>query len=617
MKDLFFSSLSEQIGFTLLHSLWQGIIGVVVILVVSRIVGARYSTLRYWLFVSVMLMVLVANIFTFSNQILGPNLNHGTNLDTGLTEIFLGAGQLTATTTSVVSYWSSNIQQVLPYMVMLWWVGIIALFIKLTINLWQVRQLTRANHLTVSKEIMELFERVKQRLNLNKIIQLAQTKELLVPSVIGHLKPIILLPIGLINGLSNDQVEAILLHELSHIKRHDFLVNIIQSFVEVLYFFNPFMWIISKAIRDEREHACDDTAISLGISAPVYAQTLASVFNYAINRQQFAMSFASKNKLTLKRIQRIMKNQSNNNNKLLATMLFVIAITISMYYGAQSHAPGQDMSDMVADRAEMAMVIPSFSMPGIPVLEPAKEELVIEMYAHREELVESDTIDPKELKKRAEAFDKAMEGLKATKEWQEVERLREEMGKEQMHFMKDLRPLMEDALRLAEDRMALEQLELIEIEEHLVRVSEVMANIEIDKKLEMAMKLNTKAIEESMRQIQVQMKEIDFEELEQVAQVMAVEAKVYAAEAAVVALEAEKVAAEAKKQVEAIEDFFDELKPLLIEDGYIKSSKDLDQLKFKDGEVYINGEKARARDAKKYYKIHDKYFESDDDFIMN
>jgi hypothetical protein len=377
------------------------------------------------------------------------------------------------------------------------------------------------------------------------------------------------------------------------------------------------MWLISKAIRDEREHACDDSAISMGISAPVYAQTLAGVFNYAIKRQQFALSFASKNKLTLKRIQRIMKNQSNNNNKLLATMLFVIAITLSMYYGAQSHAPGQDMSDMVADRTEMAMVVPSFSMPSIPLLKAVEKELGFKKFTRSQQLVESDTIDPKELKKRAEAYGKAMKGLKATKEWQEVEQLREKMVEEQMSYMKELTPLMEDALRLAEESMELQSLEFLEMEEQLERISEVITNVEIDKKLELAMELNTKAIEESMRHMQVQMESIDFEELEKVAQVIAVEAKVYAAEAAVVAAEVEKVAAEAKKQVEAVENFFDELKPLLIDDGYIKSAKDLDQLKFKDGDVYVNGEKVKAKDAKKYIKIHDKYFESDDDFIMN
>jgi beta-lactamase regulating signal transducer with metallopeptidase domain len=616
MKDLFFSSLSEHIGFTLMHSLWQGIIGVVLIIMISRFVSAKYSTLRYWLFVSIMLMVLIANIFTFSNQILGSTLINGDN-PVSLTETILVTTQLTNTNSAVTDFWSTNIQQAMPYIVMFWWLGIMALFIKLAINLWQVRQLSRANHLPVSTEVIELFERIKARLKISKIIQLVQSKQVSVPSVIGHLTPIILLPIGLVNGLSNDQVEAILLHELSHIKRHDFLVNIIQSIVEVLYFFNPFMWVISKAIRDEREHACDDMAISLGISAPVYAQTLAGVFNYAINRQQFALSFASKNKLTLKRIQRIMKNQSNNNNKLMATMVFVIAITLSMYYSAQSNAPGQAITDMQPELAAMAMVAPTFSTRTSPVLNRVKENLAIDKLFQQERIIESDTIDPKYLKKHVEELDRAMDGLKATKEWQEVEQLHEKMVEEQMSYLEDLAPLMEDALRMSEESMELQSQELLEMEEQLERMSEVMVDIQIDKTLEMAMELNTEAIEESMRHLQEQMEEIDFEEMEKVAQVMAEEAKVYAAEAAVMAVEAEKIAAEAKKHVEAIEDFFDELKPLLIEDGYIKSSKDLDQLNFKDGEVFVNGEKVKAKDAKRYFKIHDKYFDNDDDFIMN
>jgi hypothetical protein len=387
--------------------------------------------------------------------------------------------------------------------------------------------------------------------------------------------------------------------------------------VEVIYFFNPFMWIISKAIRDEREHACDDMAISSGISASDYAQTLAGVFNYAVKRQQFALSFASKNKLTLKRIQRIMKNQSNNNNKLLASIIFVTAITLSMYYGAQSHAPGQDIAALLPDRTVMAMALPSFSELASPLPKLIKEKSIVEEFDQQEQVVVSDTTDPKELKKRAEEYERAMDGLKATKEWQEVENLREKMVEQQMSYMKDLAPLMEHALQMAEESMELQSMELLEMEEQLERMSEVMANIHIDKKLEMAMEVNTKAIEESMRHMQEQMEAIDFGEVEKVAQVMAEEAKVYAAEAAVMAREAEKMAAEAKKQVEAVEDFFDELKPLLIKDGYIKSADDLDQLKFKDGNVFVNGEKVKAKDAKKYIKIRNKYFAEDDDFIMN
>ncbi|RLD22995.1 MAG: hypothetical protein DRI71_06490, partial [Bacteroidetes bacterium] len=429
MKELFFSSLSEHIGLTLLHSLWQGLIGVVLIIIVNRIVAAKYSTVRYWLFISIMLMVFLTNILTLSNQISGTNIGHEVQIVAGLTEA-LGMMQLKdaiASLTPVSNNWLSNILQAMPYFVMLWWMGMIALFIRMLFNLWHVRQLSRLNHVPVSSTVKELFESLILRLKINKVVKIVQSPQISVPSVIGHLKPIILLPIGLVIGLSNEQVEAILLHELSHIKRHDFLVNIIQSAVEVIYFFNPFMWIISRAIRDEREHASDDVAISLGISASVYARTLAGVFKYAVKRQQFALSFASKNKLTLKRIQRIMKNQSNNNNKLLASMIFVFAITLSMYYSAQSHAPGQEVAVMFPNRAIMASALPTFSTLSTPEPDPIVEEIV-----KVEEIIVADTTDPKEIQKRKQEYERAMENLKSTKEWQEAEKLREEMVEEHM-----------------------------------------------------------------------------------------------------------------------------------------------------------------------------------------
>ena len=619
MRGLFFSSLSEQIGFTLLHSLWQGVIGVVIMMVISRIVPAKHATIRYWMFVTVMLTVFVANIFTFSSQIRGSNATTEMLPPIGLTESLISE-KLTTTTasfSSIKEYWSGNIQQVMPYFVMLWWFGIMALFIRLSINLWHVRQLKSLNHLPVSTAVKELFEQLKRRLNMNRIVKLVQSKQVLVPSVIGHFKPIILLPIGLVNGLSNDQVEAILLHELSHIKRHDFVINLVQSLVEVLYFFNPFMWIISNAIRAEREHACDDTAIALGIPKSVYAQTLAGVFNYATKRQQFTLSFASKNKLTLKRIQRIMKNQSTSNNKLMASMIFVIAITLSMYYTAQSHAPGQDMLEMMPDRTVMAMAIPPFAELSSPLTKPVNEKAVIEKFVQPVTRVVSDTTDPKELKKKAAEYDRAIEELKASKEWQEVEELRKDMLKESMVIMEDLGPVIEDALRLAEETMELKQVEMIELEKQLAIISEVMENLPLDEELQRVYEMNSRAMEESMFKMQETLADMDFEMMENLAQVYAEEAKQYANEAQVMAKEAEKMAAEANKYVEAVENFFAELKPLLIKDGYIKSADDLDQLKLKDGEVFVNGEKVKAKDAKKYIKIHDKYFAADDDFIMN
>ena len=508
MKDLFFSSFSEQIGFTLLHSLWQGIIGVVLILGISRIINTKYSSLRYWLFVSVMLLVFTANLFTFSSYITNSQLAEEANPIISFTRTLAVSQLLNLTTTGS---WSSNFQLAIPYLVMLWWLGILGLFIRMSINLWQVRRLSTTNHLPVSAGVMDLFKQLKIRLKINNLVRIVQSKQILVPCIIGHFKPIILLPIGLVSGLESSQVEAILLHELSHIKRHDYLVNIIQSMIEVLYFFNPFIWLISKAIRDEREHASDDKAISLGISAPEYAQTLASVYNYAINRQEFTMSFASRNKLTLKRIQRIMKTQTNNNNKLIVTMIFVIAISLSIYFGAQSQAPGP-VSDTLPNRTEVAMFAPVISLPSVPVLELIKEKPVFEKIPPPP-IVKLDTIKPKELKKRAEAYERAMEGLKATKEWQEVERLRVDMAMEKIHYLKELEPIMEKVLRMAEQNIEIDAIKRIAIEEHLAMVEEVMANVVIDLDIQEAMEINMKAIEESVRHMQLKMVAINIEEM--------------------------------------------------------------------------------------------------------
>ncbi|RLD19569.1 MAG: hypothetical protein DRI71_11605 [Bacteroidetes bacterium] len=191
------------------------------------------------------------------------------------------------------------------------------------------------------------------------------------------------------------------------------------------------------------------------------------------------------------------------------------------------------------------------------------------------------------------------------------------MVEEHMKYMKDISPTIEEALRLAEESMTLSEEQMMLMEEKLERMTDELADLHISEELGRVMEMNAKVIEETMFQMQEQLADMNFEEIEEMAQFYAQDAKKMAAEAEVMAKEAKKMAAEAEKHVEAIEEFLDELNADLIKDGYIKSSKDLDQLKFKDGDVFVNGEKVKPKDAKKYIKIRDKYFDDDDDFIMN
>src|SRR5207247_762569 len=103
-----------------------------------------------------------------------------------------------------------------------------------------------------------------------------------VPTVVGCMRPVILLPIAAISNLTPSQIEAILAHELAHIRRHDYLVNLLQTLAETLLFYHPGVWWVSARIREEREHCCDDVAVEVCGDAVIYARALAELETWRV-----------------------------------------------------------------------------------------------------------------------------------------------------------------------------------------------------------------------------------------------------------------------------------------------------------------------------------------------
>src|SRR5262249_14459722 len=108
-------------------------------------------------------------------------------------------------------------------------------------------------------------------------VRLLPTNRVDSPSVIGWLRPVILAPVGMLSGLAPQQVEALLAHELAHVRRHDYLVSVLQGIAESLLFYHPAVWWISNQIRTEREHCCDDLAVEASGDVLVYARALAAL----------------------------------------------------------------------------------------------------------------------------------------------------------------------------------------------------------------------------------------------------------------------------------------------------------------------------------------------------
>jgi hypothetical protein len=162
--------------------------------------------------------------------------------------------------------------------------------------------------------MQQFINSFSKKLDLAKKIQLKFSEAVDVPCVIGFLKPIIILPVSLSVHLSACEVESILLHELSHIKRNDYLANLLQQAVSVVLFFNPFIYFINKLINKERENSCDDLVIAKTGKPLIYAKALLKLEQARSNDFQLALAVTGKKFNLLNRIERIMKTQKQNGN---------------------------------------------------------------------------------------------------------------------------------------------------------------------------------------------------------------------------------------------------------------------------------------------------------------
>jgi beta-lactamase regulating signal transducer with metallopeptidase domain len=175
------------------------------------------------------------------------------------------------------SWLSPPAERLLLAIVAGWSVGVVLLSCRVLGGYAMAWRLTRRLVAPIDDAWQARFGQLVKRLGIERPIELWQSAAVEVPAVIGCFRPVILLPLGMFTGLSVAQVESILAHELAHVRRHDFLVNAVQSLVETLLFYHPCVWWISARIRAEREHCCDETAVAVCGDALVYARALSGL----------------------------------------------------------------------------------------------------------------------------------------------------------------------------------------------------------------------------------------------------------------------------------------------------------------------------------------------------
>jgi len=290
------------------------------------------------------------------------------------------------------------VDNMLPYLSIVYLLVLCYHFISLYKNLSYNRFLLK-NGLNKAPIDIRLFaNNVAFHLGIKKKIQVWMSEQVDVPSVTGFIKPIILLPTAIVNQLSIQQTEAILLHELAHIKRNDYLINILQSMVELGMFFNPFVISLGKATRKERENCCDDCVINFQYDRFEYAKALLCLEEQRqLLTSNFAITATNGKKNLLQRVKRLFDiHPSNRLNAFqktkLATsgailfLLILISLTISFR---------QSINEGSKNLSEETAFIPEF-LSSVPTESSSKSDLRSRPITHG-----LDNPVPKILKKRA------------------------------------------------------------------------------------------------------------------------------------------------------------------------------------------------------------------------
>lgn len=341
--DLIPSNIADALGWTVLHSFWQALIlafGLVLLLLLMQKKPAYW---RYWASITALLAQLMFSIGTFFwiYQPDKPGLS-GISTAEGLISV---SGQASISRIGMlkeylVDYFGAH----LPLIVSIWLVGMAFFALRLLGGLAYVRHLRSYRVSPLPKEWQRRASHLISSLKLNQSITIVQSAVVKVPMVIGFIKPVILLPIATINLLTPAQVEAIIAHELAHVSRKDYIINIVQSFIEVLFYFNPAVWWISAYIRAERENCCDDVAVALCDDALAYAKALVQLEEAYQSSPRMAMALARKGKgRLLFRIRRILNQPQTKKSpvmeKITAMALLLFAIlALSFDSGAATEA---------------------------------------------------------------------------------------------------------------------------------------------------------------------------------------------------------------------------------------------------------------------------------------
>jgi beta-lactamase regulating signal transducer with metallopeptidase domain len=397
----------ESLGWTLIHFVWQGTLIATLLAITNVILSRASARARYLASCVAMLAMLALPIVTFliarasrvdvparatvlpleatraaraprpasPRLASAPRAGLATTPHAARTPLRSGSPRAlraslpTLDPTRWLPFVSRDLRTWLPGIVGVWIVGVLLLTLRLLGGWWRVRQLSRCPDNVPLEQWQRSLARLAQAMGLRRTVRLCRSALVEVPTAIGFVKPVILLPASTLTGLSASQIEAILAHELAHIRRHDYLVNLLQSMIETLLFYHPAVWWVSRRVRDERELCCDDLAVRVCGDPVGYAKALCALER--LRSEPMGLAVAANGGSLLSRIARLLganEGKSDSPRGLIGAIAALAMIAALLFSGLDVTAaarPRDVRAPRPAPRAHPADVL-AVSVPAVP-----------------------------------------------------------------------------------------------------------------------------------------------------------------------------------------------------------------------------------------------------------
>ncbi|MFK7846997.1 MAG: M56 family metallopeptidase [Rhodothermales bacterium] len=315
----------DRVGVALIHFIWQGALVAGLLAIMLRLLKNGSLQVKYTCCSIALLLMFLLPVSTVVQTYLSPRAQQASQ------QIVLVPSHVSETSTApavnekekapapVIT--SVKIFDVMSFMlsrwqsaaVVVWLLGLTFFSLKMMAGLWTIHRL-RTNSVTLQHEEIETqFIDLLASFDIRKPIRLSVSHQIRQPLLIGWLKPVVLLPVSILTALPIEQVEAILAHELAHVRRHDYLVSLLQSLMEVLFFYHPAVWWVSGKMRVQREFCCDDLATGLLENKVVYVNALANLEASRMSKQSLALS--AKGGRLVDRIQFLVERNAGETGK--------------------------------------------------------------------------------------------------------------------------------------------------------------------------------------------------------------------------------------------------------------------------------------------------------------